>query len=403
MTKHKDHFDHFQPHTLLKHQILDAYIVAWAIKLLVNRPDRAHLGIVDAFAGAGRDEAGHSGSPVIAARKSLEAIAVVKERSPTADPAIELFAIERNRGRYRTLAEQLEPFRKQRPGHVHALPGELVDHIDEIATRMADAPTFYFLDPFGIEGLEASTYAKALRGPHNEIFALFSDMGAVRLYGSITSRRGDAADQVADILSNPSLFPEYDSDRIAAVEAEAERVQGWLDASNPASRKYLTRALGNDTWAAELADVPATERADKFITLFRQALRSAGATQVLSIPMRNDQGRRVYTLVHASKSPTAVVTMKEAISTGLNHPILSGAARDQMRGDLSVNAASFVNNLARILAGHTMPWAERDGLKWRLLAYTPLFTFQANEVKRVLRSAGILQRVDGREVCTFPP
>jgi three-Cys-motif partner protein len=403
VTQHDQHFDAFQPHTLLKHRILDTYIVAWAMKILMWGRAGDRLAIVDGFAGAGQDDEGHPGSPIIVARRAAEAAAATRARKPSVNPRIQLFAIEENARNFRQLQQTLEPFRRNTPDLVHVLRGQLSDHIDGIVATLGDCPTFYFLDPYGIKGLEASTYPKMLAGPHNEVFALFADIGAVRLHGLVTAERADASGTIASILANPSLFPEEDARLISEAETAAFVTNEALDASIPASREHIARALGMDAWVDELGSVQPERRPDKFIELFRSALLRAGAHFVLSIPMRNDKGQRVYTLVHASKSRAAFITMKEAVSSGVRNGPLSEWVRNQMAEDLSVDLDALVQRLRRELAGLEIPWADESlGLKALLLGHTPLFHFQVDELKRTLWEAGLLSRVNRKEVCRFP-
>jgi three-Cys-motif partner protein len=404
MTQHGEHFDEFEPHTLLKHAILNAYIPSWAMKLLLGRAgDR--LAIVDAFAGAGRDAAGNDGSPLIAVRRAREVMENVRERAPRAlNATIHVFAIENNRTRFRQLQQTLEPYRSATPDLIHVLRGRLSDHVDRIREITGDAPSFYFLDPFGIKGLDAATYPAALRGPRNEVFALFADIGAIRLHGLVSARRADAASQIEAILETPGLFPDLDAADIELAQAAAARTNDALDASAPASRAHLTRALGSDQWVTEVDRAPTPERPNVFLRLFREALIAAGAKFVLTVPMRNDVGRHVYALLHASKSVAALVAMKESVSTGLRSDLLSEPARTAMRRDLAVAVPSVVDALQRQLAGLTVSWAEKGtGLRDLLLVHTGLFQFQSDEVKAELRRRGILTRIDRKEACVFPP
>lgn len=405
MTRHEGHFEEFQPHTRLKHAILDTYIIAWAMKMLLRSGAGNRLAIVDAFAGAGRDAAGQAGSPLIAVNRARQAMQVVRASRPErARPSIHVFAIERHAGRYRALQETLAPHVQEMPELVHLQRGELSDHIDSILAVVSDEPTFYFLDPFGIKGLDAGTYAKALAGPRNEIFALFADIGAVRLHGLVTAERADASDAISAIERAPSLFPEDDAAAIQSAADSADRTNEALDMSIPASREHLTRALGGEQWISALEQAPPERRADTFLKLFQEALSRAGAKYVLTVPMRNDAGRRVYALVHASKSVAGFVTMKESISTGLKQADLSDTARAAIREDLAVDVPDLVRRLRHAFRGIEMPWAgDRVGLQYLLLANTRLFHFQAGELKSALRVAGILRRVNRKEVCFFPP
>lgn len=402
MTQHVKHFDDFQPHTRLKHRILDTYIVAWAMKLFMGRvSDR--LAIVDAFAGPGRDGQGREGSPLIAVRRARDAMREARGKRPhLADPKIFVFCIEKKRTWFRQLEENLASERAQTPELIHILEGTLLEHMHHIHATIGNCPTFFFLDPFGIKGLDARTYQKALSGPHNELFALFANIGAVRLHGVVTAERADASSEIARILAAPSLFPEQDAAAIDAARDEAARLNEALDASIPASREHITLALGGNEWMSRLDAAHPGKRADTFLDLFRQRLTASGARYVLTVPMRNDAGQPVYALVHASKSAAAFVTMKDAVSSGLRRGELSSQGSDAIKEALSIDVAAFVDWLRGALAGRTMPWADEEGLRALLLASTELFHFQAKDVKALLKRTKILRRANGREVCVFP-
>ena len=180
-----------------------------------------------------------------------------------------------------------------------------------------------------------------------------------------------------------------DAAEIESAQAAATRTNEALDASAPASRAHLTRALGSEQWVTEVGRAPASERPNLFLRLFRQALIAAGARKVLTVPMRNDLGRHVYALVHASKSVAGLVAMKESVSTGLRSDLLSEPARAAMRSDLAVNVGSLVDAIQRQLASLTVRWAEKGtGLRDLLLANTGLFQFQMDEMKAESDSAG---------------
>jgi three-Cys-motif partner protein len=373
------------------------------MKLLQGRAG-SKLVIVDGFAGQGRDESGNEGSPVIAARRALDAMEAMRHRFGRS-ASVKLVAVEKSKHNHDTLCSTMEPFIDPHPGLVNVLHGELSDHIDAIVSAAGPAPAFYFLDPYGIRGLDATTYSKALRGRYNEIFALFADIGATRLHGLITADRADATDEIEEILAAPSLFPDYDSRRIAEAEAAAARTNEALDLSIPASREHLTRALGGEHWVATLEATPADARADAFLELFREALVKAGAQYVLAVPMRNDAGNRVYSLVHASKSRYAYVTMKEAVCDGLRRSDISDGARDRIMADLSVDVAQIAGVVSRALVGRQRRWTDdgkRQGIKSLLLQRTAIFPFQVQELKNFLKIGRILRRVEGKEVCVFP-
>lgn len=398
MVRHEHHHNRFPAHTRLKHLILDAYVVAWAMKLIQWGRAGRRVAIVDAFAGRGQDSEGTPGSALIVGQRALEVTSVLSARGAS----VQLFAIEADPENCEALRQAVAPLNAGRERLVEVRKGQLAEHLGEIRSRVGLAPAFYFLDPYGVKGLDAGTYAPALEGPHNEIFALFSDLGACRLYGLLTAERRDSEREREAILARPSLFPDMDEMEAERAAAGAEAANNALDASVPASRTHLTRALGNEQWVDTLATTPPAQRADRFVELFREAMIAAGARFVLSLPMRNENGRRVYSLVHAARSAAAFVTMKECISTGLNKTSLRGTIVQRMREDLSVDLPHLISQLRRRFAGESVPWAGNDGLRERLLRETPLFHFQCDALKRQLKDAVILQRIDRKEICVFP-
>ena len=70
---HRKHFERFEEHTLLKHGVFRRYLRTWARKLLFwTGRDFDRIWVVDGFAGAGSDEVGNPGSPLIAAQTARE-------------------------------------------------------------------------------------------------------------------------------------------------------------------------------------------------------------------------------------------------------------------------------------------------------------------------------------------
>lgn len=403
MTQSQDHFDEFQEHTLLKHAILDTYLGSWANKLLCWGRAGDTVFFVDAFAGAGHDKAGNPGSPLIAARIAVETQASLRKRPATATAKMRVLAIEKMSGRSRVLAEYLKPFDEVEPGVYRVLRGTLAEHIDEIVRETAGRPTLYFLDPFGLKGLDSATYAKALSGPHNEIFALFADMGASRLHGLVTADSPDVEGQLRALESHPSLFPELDAEAAARIAAAAEEKAHALDMSRPAAREHVSRALGNDAWVEHLAQIDAKDRPTAFVRMFIQRLVQDGAVYVLAIPMRNRDGRRVYTLVHASKSAKGFTAMKEAVSSGLRKETLPENVRRMIREDLAQPVENIAAQLRTAFAEQVVSWTGDVGptVRGYVLERTGMFDFQLDELKDTLSNEGILRRISRKLMCDF--
>ncbi len=402
MSKSDDHFDAFDDHTLLKHRILEAYLKSWAFKLLGRRDAGDSVFYVDCFAGEGRDGEGNSGSPTIACKAAIQ----VRERltaSGKAGKGMAVFAIEQKRRRFRKLVEYLEPFRAASPDGVMVLHGEVADHMPAIEARVGQQPVLFFLDPFGVGGLDASCYPAMLSGPQNEIFALFHDMGALRLRG-ILHAESDLNEQIARIRSQPSLFADEDA-VIAHVVAKEGRRQFFLDRNEPAARRNISRALGDESWIEELEGIPNDEAREILLVKFIAALLRAGGANAVILPMRGASGEHKYCLVHVSKSKAGYVAMKEAISEGLNDPAFPGEMRDAMKRDLRLSMPTLLADLQRKFGGQTVRWT-RDpkevNVQWWLVADTDLFPFQLAELKLELEALKWIRRLPRREYCVMP-
>lgn len=408
MSQSRDHFEEFEDHTLLKHAVLRAYLYMWAFKLL-QRPGAADRVIyVDSFAGPGKDNAGNPGSPTIACRVAQEVRGALAKRPALASARVVVAAVELNPKHYKALVEQLRPFRELEGDYVHAFEGESSSHVDAIVSRAGDRPTLYFLDPFGVNGLDSSAYPKMLRGPQNEIFALFADMGAARLRGVVHAKDDDLVEQLLEIQQSPSLFPEMDRADQQGVRAEEERRGAARERTEPAARDAITRALGEDSWIDDLAEMDSQEAQAELLNRFVKQLQVSGAEFVQVIPMRDATGHRKYCLVHASKSRKAWTTMKTAVSSGLGSPELAEGMRDRIRADLTPPVENIIAWLAKRFGGQEVRWTGEKGkdsgtVKRVLLDETVVFDFQCNAVKDALKARKwLVRRSNKREYCVFP-
>jgi three-Cys-motif partner protein len=403
VTSNRRHFEQFEPHTRLKHLIFDRYIPAWGMKILRWGRAGRRLAIVDAFAGRGRDDAGNDGSPVIAARRALDIVVGMKAAQEPVDADVRVYAIESRKSHFEVLLESIKPWNSRSAGLVKPLFGGLPDHIASICAEVGSAPAFFFLDPYGVKGLDASTYPKALAGRHNEMFVLCSKLGAVRLHGVLNAEYRDPEAAKTARLMNPSLFPEYDTEDADEAAAAATAANNALDTTVPAAREHLLRALGSEDRLDELSTVRQAARADTFVRLLCTALIEAGARFVVTIPIRDEKGKRVYSLVHASKSAVAFTTMKEAVSTALNKTELPPEVVARIEADLSLDVPTLADGLGQAFAAETIRWSGEGGLRELLLNGTAVFPFQCDEIKKLLVARGILQRIERKETCVFPP
>ena len=186
------------PHTLAKHAILRAYLQAW-FPILASRNQR--IVYYDGFAGPGRYLGGEEGSPLIA-------LSVARDHRAHLDAEIRFSFVEERQDRADHL--RLELGRTANPAHfaVEVIDGtfedslrRVLDDLDRIGATIA--PTFAFIDPFGIKGLPFQLIARLLRRNHCEVLITFMNVSIQRfvteLPGQVDSLIGtvDAATEIA--------------------------------------------------------------------------------------------------------------------------------------------------------------------------------------------------------------
>lgn len=401
----RDHFDEFEDHTILKHLILDKYVRAWAEKLLRFLGEGSQVWFVDAFAGEGGDKKGNPGSPVIAARIAD----VIARRFPPArsgEPPMRVLAIEKDKGRYQRLCAAMERFTPPAARLALLRNATLTQRLDGFMSHIGRAPALFFLDPFGVDGLLVDDLPKLLSGPHNEVFALFSDIGARRLHATLMTEERDVDYEVSQVLATPSLFPEFDEEAAERKRKEVERSTGALKATQAASQRILAEALGPDA-VAELDATPADERPRKLTQIYMRRLREGGARHVISFPVRDSRNAAVYQLVHASKSRQGLRTMKESMYAALNGSGLPEDVRASISYELAGNEQEIVRELATRFAGKPVRWTldndrgKTETLKKYLLEETPIFPAQFGKIKAELGAAGF-QTSTRPLIFTFP-
>ncbi len=168
MASPKETIWELEPHTAAKHLILRHYLEAW-FPILSKYHNR--LVYYDGFAGPGRYKQGEEGSPIVALR-------VAMEHSAGLDSELVFRFVEEREDRAKHLEDEigrLDPpnnFKwKVIPGEFKTALSETLDYLDN--KRLAIAPTFAFIDPFGIKGLPFSLIKRLLSRKRCEVLITF--------------------------------------------------------------------------------------------------------------------------------------------------------------------------------------------------------------------------------------
>lgn len=162
-----------EPHTKVKHEILQTYLEAW-FPILSSVSDR--IIYLDGFAGPGIYVGGGDGSPVIALQT-----AIGHKLRPLFKEIFFIF-IEKDKQRAAKLKEVLlDKFPKMPPNIKYAVIGSefaptLASTLESLEKEGAQlAPTFAFLDPFGFSGLPMKLIARMMNYDKCEVLITFME------------------------------------------------------------------------------------------------------------------------------------------------------------------------------------------------------------------------------------
>ena len=244
-----------EAHTLAKHVILRSYLQAW-FPILSKWNGRVVY--YDGFAGPGVYSRGEEGSPLIA-------LNVAKEHRASLDSELAFIFVEERKDRSDYLKAELATrdlpsnFRYSVRNETFAQAlGNTLDYLDSEGLEIA--PTFAFVDPFGITGLPFSLIERLLGRKRCEALITFM---------SSTIRRfvTELPEQVNELVGNISA---------------AERIESAPDRVVAARREYLK----------------SLRKVVRFVRFFQ---------------MRDVDDRPIYDLFFASNSPLGHYKMKEVM------------------------------------------------------------------------------------------
>lgn len=236
------------------------------------------LWVVDGFAGAGEyrpdaDGVAQPGSPHIAARWARD-LELKRGRQ-----VLRCINVEAHPKVYEKLRANLAPWKDL----VEFRHGEFADHLAEILKTVGAAPAFFFLDPFGVNGIEMLLMERILARSSGttELLIHFSDKSFKRMAGHLDDNQK----------------------RTAVGRAVADAKIARLDA-----------VIGSKMWQRIWLDKTRTtdERIDAIQALYCSQLKSKGFRYAHRIPMRDSHGKRArYTLVFSTNSPHGVDMMSD--------------------------------------------------------------------------------------------
>jgi len=303
-----------EPHTKAKHRILQAYLERW-FPILASWHRRVIY--FDGFAGPGRYAGGEPGSPIIAlevARNHRAAInaecvfTFVEERADRAahlDQEIKALSLPAH---FKPEVER---------GKCDAVLAARLDGVD--AQGLQIAPTFAFIDPFGVTGIPFPLVERLLRRDRCEVFITF-------MTGTIQRFVTDLPAQVNELVGVP--------DAAAQISAASDRVL--------AARQLYAASL---------------RRRAKFVRFFE---------------MRNDVGVPVYDLFFATNHHLGHRKMKEAmwsVDESGDYSFRDGVDPAQARLFRDAYQGLLGPEMLKRFAGHTVSSEKVIEFVWDETAY----------------------------------
>ncbi len=257
---------------VLKHAILDKYVVPFASKVGKYAPD-GRVVYLDGYAGPGRYDDGTPGSPALI----LESAAAIADFRK-----LDCYFIEKNRKNFQSLSQLVAEARGQGLA-AHALQGRVERHLDHVLEAAQGSPLFAFLDPFGLgitfEALTERIFGsrRASRQP-TEVLLNFNANAVRRIGGLLTSRRDTPG--------------------------------------KPATLRALDVACGGDWWREEFLDSRDNAEAVRRITRgFAGRVGRAVGAGSWTVGVRNRANLQVaYNLVHFSRHRDGLWLFGEAAS-----------------------------------------------------------------------------------------
>lgn len=197
-----------EPHTRAKHVILRSYLQAW-FPILSTWHERVVY--YDGFAGPGRYSAGEEGSPLIA-------LSAAREHRANLSSEIVFIFVERDPARAAHLQSEISQL---------DLPANYVSHVrqEDFAKALTDtldyldehhlaiAPTFAFVDPFGVKGLPFSLIRRLLQRPRCETLITFMNSAIRRFVDELSPHIDELVGRDGSAKALATLSP---ADRVTA-------------------------------------------------------------------------------------------------------------------------------------------------------------------------------------------
>lgn len=248
-----DFFDRMHEWSERKLQLLKKYVEP-AVKIL-GSIDQIYY--VDGFAGRGTYRDGAKGSPIIIAELAQQYEREGKSYS------FRCINVEENDEYFANLQEETAKFGRI----VQNLHGRFADHLDRILRIIGNQPAIFFLDPFGIKGIDWSAVRKIInRAAPTDLWIRFDHIDVRRLDGNY-----EVNEKKFDLL--PTVFGIHDEDYLhsllASGDTPGDRIQTCMELYRDRLEGEFKRT--KQTGYADAYAIKALTGQDKYYLIFATA------------------------------------------------------------------------------------------------------------------------------------
>lgn len=171
--------------------IVGGYLASFA-KILGSTTSQQCVYFIDGFAGAGQYKDGSKGSPLLSAELAQQ---YRNEQKPY---RLKCINIEENTENFQNLVSVTSSFN----GLVENYPGSFSSNLDTILHQIGKCPALFFIDPFGVKGLDWTDIIKITRRQApTDIWIRFDHRNVRRLSGFFDSGSRGANSKFQNLLN----------------------------------------------------------------------------------------------------------------------------------------------------------------------------------------------------------
>ena len=246
----EDFFDKMHEWSERKLHLLEDYVDSGA-KILSSINQTYY---VDGFAGRGTYRDGAIGSPIRMAELAQQYEREGKSYS------FRCINVEENDGYFANLQEETAKF----GNIVQNIHGRFADNLDQILRVIGNQPAIFFLDPFGIKGIDWSAVRKIInRKAKTDLWIRFDHIDVRRLNGNY-----EVNEKKFDIL--PTVFgiqnEEYLHSLLASGDTPEERIKACMELYRDQLEQEFRKAKG--TGYADAYAIKSLTGLDKYYLIF---------------------------------------------------------------------------------------------------------------------------------------